>query len=92
MVDVMLKQDAEVVYALYPDEGHGLLRAENNHSFWAITEIFLARCLGGRYRPIEDELEGSSVELPVGAELIPGLEDALARRVQKTDAPCANSK
>jgi hypothetical protein len=46
----------------------------------AIAEIFLARCLGGRYRPIENQLEGSSVEVPVGAEHIPGLEEALAGR------------
>jgi dipeptidyl aminopeptidase/acylaminoacyl peptidase len=80
MVDVMQRAGAEVVYALYPDEGHGLYRQENNLSFWAITEIFLARCLGQRYRPLTNELEGSSLQVPVGAEHIPGLSEALATR------------
>jgi dipeptidyl aminopeptidase/acylaminoacyl peptidase len=69
-----------VTYLVYPDEGHGFLRAENNRSFYAITDAFLARCLGGRAAPIENQLEGSSVTVPVGASRIPGLEPALARR------------
>ena len=69
-----------VTYLVYPDEGHGFLRAENNRSFYAITDAFLARCLGGRAAPIENQLEGSSVMVPIGAARIPGLEPALARR------------
>ncbi|HIF91761.1 MAG TPA: S9 family peptidase [Myxococcales bacterium] len=86
MVEIMTGQGAEVVYALYPDEGHGLNRHENNRSFWAIAEIFLARCLGGRYRPLADELEGSSLEVPVGVEHIPGLAEALERRTATVDS------
>jgi len=69
-----------VTYLVYPDEGHGFLRAENNRSFYAITDQFLAKCLGGRAAPITDQLEGSSVLVPVGAARIPGLEQALAHR------------
>jgi hypothetical protein len=80
MVEVFLDNGVKVTYVLYPDEGHGLLRPENNFSFWAIGEVFLSECLGGRAVPITDELEGSSAEVMAGAENIPGLVGALARR------------
>jgi dipeptidyl aminopeptidase/acylaminoacyl peptidase len=38
-----------VTYVLYPDEGHGFARPENNLSFYAIAEAFLAKHLGGCY-------------------------------------------
>jgi hypothetical protein len=67
-----------VTYALYPDEGHGFARPENRLSFNAIAETFLARYLGGRSQPIGDDLGGSRLIVPVGAEEIPGLTAALA--------------
>ena len=45
-----------------------------------MAEVFLGRCLGGRYEEITDEIEGSSAQVPVGAEHLPGLAEALARR------------
>ena len=80
MVEVFVENGVEVTYLLYPDEGHGLLRPENNRSFWAIGEVFLAECLGGRAEPLVDQLVGSSAEVVAGAEHIPGLAEALARR------------
>jgi dipeptidyl aminopeptidase/acylaminoacyl peptidase len=77
MVDALKKNGVKVTYLLYPDEGHGFLRPQNNMSFFAVTEIFLGQCLGGRYEPIGDALEGSSVTVPYGANFIPGLEAAL---------------
>jgi dipeptidyl aminopeptidase/acylaminoacyl peptidase len=62
-----------VTYLLYPDEGHGFVRPENNLSFAAVTEAFLARWLGGRFEPVGDALSGSSVQVVTGAELISGL-------------------
>ena len=53
-----------VTYALYPDEGHGFARPENNLSFMAITEAFLSRTLGGRLEPIGEAFNGSSVRTP----------------------------
>jgi len=73
----------EVTYVLYPDEGHGLLRPENSASFWAIAEVFLGRCLGGRSQPITDQLDGSSARLLAGADRVPGLAEAIARRDQE---------
>ena len=80
VVDVMQKHGVKVTYALYPDEGHGLMRPKNNFSFWAMSEAFLAQCLGGRSQPIGDALDGASVQVPAGAEHVPGLVEALARR------------
>jgi dipeptidyl aminopeptidase/acylaminoacyl peptidase len=86
IVTLMRRAGVPVVYAVYPDEGHGFLRPENSRSFWAITEGFLARCLGGRAAPIGDALEGASVVIEAGADVVPGLPDAIARHGPK-DAP-----
>jgi len=74
----MKSNNLPVTYVIYPDEGHGFQRQPNNLSFFAITDVFLASHLGGRYQPIEDaDLEDSSIQVPEGAELIPGLAEAL---------------
>jgi acetyl esterase/lipase len=80
VVQAMRKAGAPVTYLLYPDEGHGIIRTENNRSFLAISEVFFGQCLGGRYSALSQELKGSSVQVPVGVELIPGLQAALKRR------------
>ena len=87
MVEVLERSGVPVTYMLYPDEGHGLLRQENNTAFWAVSEVFLGQCLGGRSRALTDELEGSSVTVPVGAEHVPGLQEALARRRAGESSP-----
>lgn len=74
--EVMVENGQQVTYINYPDEGHGFARPENRDSFFAITEVFLSECLGGRYQPLGD-FEGSSTEVIVGGEHIPGLEEAL---------------
>jgi dipeptidyl aminopeptidase/acylaminoacyl peptidase len=73
IVDAMKAKNIPVTYVLYPDEGHGFARPENRMSFYAVTEGFLAEHLGGRYQPIDDDLEGSSIQIPEGAEHVPGL-------------------
>ncbi|MGB5295198.1 MAG: S9 family peptidase [Thermoanaerobaculia bacterium] len=78
IVAAMRSNDLPVTYVIYPDEGHGFQRQPNNLSFFAITDVFLASHLGGRYQPIEAaDLEGSSLQVPDGADLIPGLAEAL---------------
>ncbi|MEM9208965.1 MAG: prolyl oligopeptidase family serine peptidase, partial [Pseudomonadota bacterium] len=77
IVEAMQANELPVTYVLYPDEGHGFGRPENRESFYAIMEVFLADCLGGRSQPIGAALDGSSVGVPVGAEHIAGLPDAL---------------
>ena len=77
IVTAMQARGIPVAYARYPDEGHGFARPQNNLSFAALAEAFLARCLGGRVQPIGDDLTGSSLTVPVGAEEVPGLVEAL---------------
>ncbi len=76
IVETMQQQNIPVTYVLYPDEGHGFARPENRLSFFAVAEAFLAEHLGGRYEPIGDDFEGSSISVPVGADQIPGLREA----------------
>ena len=77
IVGAMREKNIPVAYVLYPDEGHGFARPENNLSFYAVAEAFLARCLGGRYQPVGEDFQGSSITVPAGAEQVPGLEEAL---------------
>lgn len=77
IVGSMQDKKIPVTYCLYPDEGHGFARPENSKSFNAVVEAFLGEHLGGRVQPLGDDLEGASLEVPVGAEHVPGLADAL---------------
>jgi len=77
LVDAMNKKDLPVTYVNYPDEGHGFARPENRMSFFAISEAFLAQCLGAQYAPIGQDFKGSSIEVLHGAEYVPGLQEAL---------------
>jgi dipeptidyl aminopeptidase/acylaminoacyl peptidase len=77
IVKAMQKHEIPVTYVLYPDEGHGFARPENQLSFYAVTEAFLKEHLGGRAEPIGDAFEDSSITVPTGAESVPGLKAAL---------------
>ncbi len=78
IVHAMQDANIPVTYLLYTDEGHGFARPENRLLFFAVAEAFLAEHLGGRYEPIGDDFEGSSLTVPVGAEEVPGLAEALS--------------
>jgi dipeptidyl aminopeptidase/acylaminoacyl peptidase len=71
-----------VTYFVYPDEGHGFARPRNKVAFYAVVEAFLARHLGGRLEPIDDDLAGSSVEVHAGIGQIPELARYLSARVR----------
>ncbi len=77
IVAAMQENDLPVTYVLFPDEGHGFARPENRESFYAIMEVFLDDCLGGRSQAIAGALAGSSTQVPVGAEHVTGLSAAL---------------
>lgn len=79
IVKAMQEKKIPVTYVLYADEGHGFARPENRLSFYAITEIFLSRFLGGEYQPIGDDFTNSSLSVPVGATEIPTLAAALPK-------------
>ena len=73
IVEAMQSKKIPVTYMLYPEEGHGFDRPENNISFFAVSEAFLAEHLGGRYEPIGNAFEGAKFSVPAGAKLVPGL-------------------
>ncbi|OGT75973.1 MAG: peptidase S9 [Gammaproteobacteria bacterium RIFCSPLOWO2_02_FULL_56_15] len=77
IVSAMQSKNIPVTYILYPDEGHGFARPENRLSFNAATEEFFGTCLGGRVEPVGDDLQGSSITVPAGAEILTGLKAAL---------------
>jgi dipeptidyl aminopeptidase/acylaminoacyl peptidase len=51
IVAAMRKNNEPVEYIVFPDEGHGFARPENNRRFNAATEAFLSKYLGGRAEP-----------------------------------------
>ena len=79
LVHAMVEKKIPVTYVLYADEGHGFARPENRISFYGISEAFLSRCLSGRYEPLPD-LKGANVTVPQGADIVPGLPQAVAKK------------
>lgn len=77
IVGAMKAAGIPVTYVLYPDEGHGFARPENNISFYAIAENFLAECMGGRAEPLGDALAPASAQIVEGADHVKGLKAAL---------------
>ena len=77
IVEAMKKKNIPVTYVLYPDEGHGFARPENRMSFYAVAEAFLAQHLAGRLEPMSEDMTGSSITIPSGAEQIPTLPKTL---------------
>ena len=72
IIRAMRQNNVPVTYLVYPDEGHGLARPANQLAFFAVAEAFLAEHLGGRYEPIGDDLDHSSIRIPVGGSELPG--------------------
>ncbi len=51
IVEAMRKNGKPVEYLVFPDEGHGFARPENNLTFAAAAEAFLAKYMGCRAEP-----------------------------------------
>lgn len=62
MVAALRKAKREVIYIVYPDEGHGFARPENNLDFYGRVEEFLAKHLGGRAEPWK-KITGSTADV-----------------------------
>jgi dipeptidyl aminopeptidase/acylaminoacyl peptidase len=62
MTAALRARGVPVTYVVYPDEGHGFSRPENNLDFYGRIEEFLARYLGGRAEPWV-KVEGSTAEV-----------------------------
>ena len=75
MVAMLRRRNVPVTYVVFPDEGHGFAKPQNQIAFRAVTEAFLAKHLGGAAQPIDRarDFAGSSLTVEVGADLVPGL-------------------
>lgn len=74
IVAAMKAHDLPVTYVVFPDEGHGFARPENNMAFNAITEQFLAKHLGGRAEPIANDVAASTAQVrELGGLTLPGV-------------------
>jgi len=76
IVAAMEQHHIPVTYVVFPDEGHGFARPENNIAFTAIAEAFLAQCLGGRAEPLKGEVAASTADIKTGEALLKGLAPA----------------
>jgi dipeptidyl aminopeptidase/acylaminoacyl peptidase len=77
IVKAMQHKHIPVTYVLFPDEGHGFARPPNSLAFHAVSEAFLAKNLGGRYETVGESFGDSTIEVPTGADNVPGLVEAL---------------
>ncbi len=77
IVKAMQEKNIPVTYVLFPDEGHGFARPENSLSFFAVTDLFLAKHLGGRSEQIGEDFNGSSIQIPNGSDQIESLGEAI---------------
>jgi dipeptidyl aminopeptidase/acylaminoacyl peptidase len=78
IVKALVEKKIPVTYVLYADEGHGFARPENRVSFYAITENFLSKCLGGRAEALAP-FPGAKMTVPEGADAVPGLAQIVGR-------------
>jgi dipeptidyl aminopeptidase/acylaminoacyl peptidase len=79
LVEALRSRGATVTYLVFSGEGHGFTRPENVLALRAVTEHFLAQCLGGRAEPFGQSLAPSALAVPQGANFIEGLQNALSR-------------
>jgi len=78
IVAKMREKKIPVSYALYPDEGHGFRRPQNNQVFMGLMEAFLSAHLGGMYEPLtKEQVKASTLQMKAGKEGIPGLNEAM---------------
>ena len=87
IVRAMQKKDLPVTYVLFPDEGHGFAKPENNIAFNAVVEEFLAKHLGGRAEPIGEALSKSSAMVVSKGALDLPVEETSWDKVAALDAP-----
>ncbi|MCH2161339.1 MAG: S9 family peptidase [Phycisphaerales bacterium] len=76
IVEAMTSQSIPVTYVVFPDEGHGFAKPENNMAFNAITENFLARHLGGRAEAVDMDVADSTAQVrSLGGLALEGVEE-----------------
>jgi dipeptidyl aminopeptidase/acylaminoacyl peptidase len=75
IVDAISRNNGNVTYVLYPDEGHGFARPENRIDFFARAEAFLSANLGGRTEPV------SGGKVPGSTAIVKNVEKGKEARV-----------
>jgi dipeptidyl aminopeptidase/acylaminoacyl peptidase len=75
----LLDRKRVATYVEFPAEGHTFFRRETRLAYYAIIEAFLARHLGGRSEPFQDDVSHRVIGTTLGHQKIPGLADALCR-------------
>ena len=68
-----------MTYVVFPDEGHGFARPQNNIAFMAMAENFLATCLGGRSEPIGGAIKASTAMVKADDGYAEGLATAAGK-------------
>ena len=51
-----------VDFIVFPDEGHGIEDPRNSLALYAVIEKFLPKQLGGRFEPIGEAIQDSSMQ------------------------------
>ncbi|KAE9550696.1 hypothetical protein FO519_006097 [Halicephalobus sp. NKZ332] len=67
-VDALKNNSIPVTYVLYPDEGHGMRKPENNLAMTGLVEDFLHKCLKGDLEPFKVGQYNSSAIIMADAE------------------------
>lgn len=62
ILSALRAKGGDVTLVVYPDEGHGFGRSENNQDFYGRAEEFLAKHLGGRAEPWM-KVEGATAQV-----------------------------
>jgi dipeptidyl aminopeptidase/acylaminoacyl peptidase len=62
IVNTIRKNGGKVLFVVYPDEGHGFARPENNIDFAGRAEELLHEAIGGRFEPWQ-KVPGATGEL-----------------------------
>lgn len=70
IVAAMQARHIPVSYVVFPDEGHGFAKPENNIASIAMIEAFFAKYLGGAMEPYGEDLKASSHELRCGGAIL----------------------
>lgn len=80
VVSKAIEAGAAATLVTFADQGAKFEGGPSAVAVMAITEHFFAGCLGGEAEPYGDDFAGADVEAPIGADFVPGLADALARK------------
>lgn len=85
IVKAMREKGIPVTYVMFPDEGHGFSMPKNRMAFNAVEEKFLATYLGGRFEPIGNDLNESSMKILANDLNDKAIENRFAKPVKFID-------